>query len=797
MTEKIVKLRVWRNAQKAEHKHRDYELIYVLDGKITLIVEQTVYKLEKNDIMLVNSNKVHEIRRVLGMESSSLVASVYISLDFLRSNYSNGTPSFWCSSSMDTENSNYDMLRDVLNQMIKDYAVNDGKKRFVEYSHDYYFLHMLMTYFVVEGKQEAVSREEQICDYIEQNYVNDISLTDLSEELELSTSYISRYFKKNLGMNFVSYLYKVRLSHAVEDLVSSEDAITDIAFANGFPNIAAFNKQFRLEYEMTPSEYRKQHLMDKSQEEKQIQIALELARSELNDYLGIAERLPERKVFAEALLIDADVNKYEKYAPIWNIALNLGPAEMLLDADMQKSILYAKKHLRFLHGRIWSLFSPNMYILGPDVKGENRFYRLDKVLYFLLENDIVPIIEFGEKQNRIQKSVSVYLKESDNTTMFQSYEEFLQVVDEMMSHLVYMFSQRRLSEWDFEIWDDRRIEVYQDKKDYMTVFKDLSRIIKKYIPDARVGGAGNYLGWFKEHTESSVRQWIDNGVNPDFLTYVYFPYAMGEIQRERMSKRKSDENDLRNSIDELHHFLLKYGFPRKSIYISEWNMTMSSRNYFNDSLWKAGYIVKSFIDNLGKVDALVYSQLQDSMTDYYDNQQLLNGSGGLLTRDMVEKPAFIAMRMLKHLKKYLVKVDENCIITRDDHGKVTMILHNFISRNYLYYLKDEHENTLEEHYKYFEHQESKKFQITLHNMMENTRFKMHHHLINRQHGSVMDEWASFSFAESLRVEDVEYLRRVSIPRMFVDYIESEGTDVSFEVNLEPLEVRCISITPIR
>lgn len=94
------------------------------------------------------------------------------------------------------------------------------------------------------------------------------------------------------------------------------------------------------------------------------------------------------------------------------------------------------------------------------------------------------------------------------------------------------------------------------------------------------------------------------------------------IQSERLSKRKSDEEDLSHTLEDLNRALLQMGFPATKVYMSSWNMTNSSRNYFNDSLWKASYIVKNCIDNLDNVDGLIYSQLQDSVTDYYDNQEL-------------------------------------------------------------------------------------------------------------------------------------------------------------------------------
>lgn len=798
----FIETKIIYDIEEKKHRHKNYELLYVLEGKINLFTEETRYSLDKHDIILINSDKIHEISRVLGSREKSLCLSVDISWNYLYEHTGNDNLLFWCISSKDTENSNYDRLREVLNKIVKDYVINKDAKYFIQNSNYYLLLHILMNYFVIYNREnqeekKGISREKQLANYIQQNYAKDLSLSDIADKMSLSNSYVSRYFKKTFGMNFIDYLYDVRLSYAENELVHTTESITDITFENGFPNVATFNKLFKKKYLMTPSEYRTHNAVDMEKNEKNKKIEEEKALGALNDYLGTAEVVNQTKEGEEVYKICCNIKEYKEYFPIWNIALNLGPAETLLDSSIQQSILYAKKNLKIKYGRFWSLFSPNMYTVGQNIQGTNRFYRVDRIISFLLDNDIIPIIELGEKQNRIQKSVSDYLKESDNTSLFTSYEEFLEVLEEMMKHLVAFFSENQVNTWKFEVWDDRRVEVYHDKQPYIKLFQDVFKIVKKYAPKAMVGGAGNYLGWFKEHTEESVRMWIDMGVYPDFLTYTYLPYAKGEIQSERMSKRKSDENDLKNSLDDLNDLLLRYGFPDRKVFITDWNMTSSSRNYFNDSLWKACYVVRCCIDNLGSIDALVYSQLQDATTDYYDNQQLLNGSGGLLTRDMIEKPAFMAMKLLRHLQKYLVKKGKNYIITRDEYGKITILMHNFISRNYLYYVKEENENTLEDHYKYFKHQNTKTLHFRIENVLEDTEFQLHHHLVNRKFGSIMDEWAAFGFKESLQNDDIEYLKRVTVPKIFSTAEKSEGNILSFDVDMEPLEIRCISIRPIK
>jgi xylan 1,4-beta-xylosidase len=290
--------------------------------------------------------------------------------------------------------------------------------------------------------------------------------------------------------------------------------------------------------------------------------------------------------------------------------------------------------------------------------------------------------------------------------------------------------------------------------------------------------------------------WIDHGVYPDYMTFTYSPYYMGETRSEKLSKRKSDEDDLKRTLENLNKSMLEKGFPPMKVFITSWNMTNSSRNYFNDSLWKACYIIKCCIESLGKVDGLLYSQLQDSVTDYYDNQQLLNGSGGLLTRDWIAKPAFLAYRLLRHLQKYFVASGDNYIITRDDYGKITIVMHNFIARNYLYYLKEENENTLKDHYSYFVNQNTKNLHFELEGVEECISYELHHHVVNRKSGSIMDEWAKYEFNDNLHIDDIDYLKAITMPSIYTTKASPKEGKLIFDVLLEPLEVRCISLRPM-
>lgn len=95
--------------------------------------------------------------------------------------------------------------------------------------------------------------------YIEQNYNKNISLSDVAEYVELSSSYLSFLFKKEKGVNFISFLTEFRIEQAKKVLARSNKKMYEIAEQVGFDNPYYFSKIFKEITGMTCKDYRKNY----------------------------------------------------------------------------------------------------------------------------------------------------------------------------------------------------------------------------------------------------------------------------------------------------------------------------------------------------------------------------------------------------------------------------------------------------------------------------------------------------------------------------------------------------------
>ena len=86
---------------------------------------------------------------------------------------------------------------------------------------------------------------------------NKISVKELAEIVNLSTSRYSHLFKEETGMSPMAYFQKEKIENAKQMLNDSKFSIYEISTILGFSNESHFIKVFRKETCMTPGEYRK------------------------------------------------------------------------------------------------------------------------------------------------------------------------------------------------------------------------------------------------------------------------------------------------------------------------------------------------------------------------------------------------------------------------------------------------------------------------------------------------------------------------------------------------------------
>ncbi|WP_207710502.1 response regulator transcription factor [Aminipila butyrica] len=103
----------------------------------------------------------------------------------------------------------------------------------------------------------------QCLNIIELNYLNDLSLADIAQQVHLSEKYFSRYFKCKTGHTFTQYVQMLKINRAKTLLLNPNMPIFRIAMDLKFSDSAYFTKVFFKHEGLTPRQYRQQYVSNK------------------------------------------------------------------------------------------------------------------------------------------------------------------------------------------------------------------------------------------------------------------------------------------------------------------------------------------------------------------------------------------------------------------------------------------------------------------------------------------------------------------------------------------------------
>ena len=238
------------------HWHKEIELVYVMDGAVTIKINTQDRSLHADEFVLMNSAENHSLS---SEDAKCLILDISYEFaeQFDSSLYSS---SFTIVSGSGAE----EEIHNLLWQLSR--TPNEPKLADLR---QYALITELLHVLFVQCKHEntnAVSDEEQarsrhvklVKEYLQQHFREEITEMEVAKMLGLSPIYLSTLFSKTVGMQFREYLLKIRLEHAMDALLNKHMSIEDAAIAGGFPSKRTFIAKCKRAYNITPFQLMKQ-----------------------------------------------------------------------------------------------------------------------------------------------------------------------------------------------------------------------------------------------------------------------------------------------------------------------------------------------------------------------------------------------------------------------------------------------------------------------------------------------------------------------------------------------------------
>ena len=805
------------------HWHDSLELLFVLSGEVSIIVDAEHYMLEPEDVILINSNSPHELTA-----DSAIMVAVQIKLSLFDDSFIPAGPLYFeCNSKTSHDAEGILQIKRIVAQFVKAHSSTDEGRLFRAKALSYALMAELMARFRMERnalrQEQAMQQNERIArmaDYIAAHYRENITLQQIAEREYLSVPYASRFFTRMMGMGFSAYLNHVRLTQAVSDLLATDDTIVHIAGNNGFANTQAFVQLFKKQYDMLPRQYRKQKYAKAKAAPVQAGNQYEILDTTqyLKYFADFLDSAPQERVFDDSELPDIEcryrVDGGAKGMPIrhtWRSYTTVSSAKELLQADVQRMLADLQRQIGFTYVKFHGILSDDMHVCerGRDGSVEYSFVYVDKALDFLRSVGLKPLIQLGFMPKAIAEFPE---RRIFGTTMINSRPKnmaaWLDLVDAFVRHLIDRYGLDTVRQWPFTVWNEPDTPVsmfgFDSDDDFFAFYCETWRRVKRIAPEIVIGTPSIYYykgGWTKwmRRFNACCESY---GCTPDFVLIHFYGTVLyedrGIYDRKDVTvthlKLTNDEDMLAGCIQDVHESVREVYGRELPVYLTEWNFSPSHRELLGDTCFRSCYMVKNILENIDRLESMGYWVLTDLFEEHQVPDALFHGGLGLLTYNGVPKAAWHALVLLGKLGDTLLGRGEGWFLTRRG-GDYQLMLYNYRHYSALYADCEAFDMTQTERYTPFGSQQRRDFEICIENASEGD-WLVKEYAVSRSAGSAFDKWVEMGAQPLGCLEDVELLKGLSQP-MMNQYILHSGRDgLSINALLDMLEIRLILLKRI-
>lgn len=245
------------------HWHIEYEIIRILEGTFTILLDEKELCAQAGDVVLIHDGVLHG-----GTPNDCVYECIVFDINFILKD--NNVCKKIISEIIDHTliiNNFFSRKNIEINAITCDLFDAINKKypgyEFIVQGKLYELLGLIIknnfySYNNVDKlKQSQILKFKKAIHLIENSYSSDISLTDLSNAAGMSPKYLCRFFNKMIKKTPIEYLNYYRIEIACHKLTTTNMSITDIAFSCGFNDLSYFIKTFKKYKGVTPKKYKR------------------------------------------------------------------------------------------------------------------------------------------------------------------------------------------------------------------------------------------------------------------------------------------------------------------------------------------------------------------------------------------------------------------------------------------------------------------------------------------------------------------------------------------------------------
>lgn len=788
------------------HWHKEIEIILVLQGTVSVNVNNQKYELKEDDIFFINSNEIHSTVA----NGDNIIVAIQINPAFYYKTFpelQNMKFNFVSSGEEGVDYKVYDQMRTYMAQIIKEYNKSaEGYQLVIEGILNNFMALIIRHIPKVQGKgtkgdlsEKDMPRVQRIMEYVEEHYFEKITLEDIARNEFLSLFYVSHFFKEKVGLTFQEYLSFVRLHKAMIMLDETEKLISDIAIENGFASVKAFNKVFRDFYEITPSEYRKRrsiNMQDTKDRHSYMEFDSIKAMNKLQEYLNKREeQLEYRKlcntketIYCNAAGEGQSLNHY------WKKLMTVGRAYDCLRADLQEQIREAVNEIGFQYIRFHGIFSDEMRVLGPCINGEQKYNwsYVDKIIDFFRSVNLRPFLDFTFMPTAFGSQDITTFWYKGNISMPKDLSQWTNMVDSFIRHCINRYGIDEVGLWYFEIWNEPDYMWGGSQEDFQRFYLETVKTMKNIDKELRIAGPSILQkmdfssNWLKEFIEF---------LNKEDLELNYFSYHIyGERDLYQNPKGEiisllGDKDHVVNCVEAYEEEIKNLKNPVKEVHVTEFNISARHGNYLLDTMFTACYIIYNAIRNIGKLNSLGFWTISDIFEEDDYILPPFSGGFGMMTAEGIKKPAYYAYYFLSRLGNEVLYEGEEYIFTRKGED-IQILAFNYLFIDKVFQNGDYSMVDFHKRYEVFEDKPPIELKFKVEGLQG--KYRMTKYIMDRNRGSAFEVYENMGSSENLSELEVNYIKGMAVPQIKVSCVELKG-EFEKALAIEPHGIQLITL----
>lgn len=251
------------------HYHNFYEIIYVLEGEYSSLIENQTYHMKKGDFLLIDQNVMHKYHYVEKKHDSSKRIILWVTQGMLSQLSGDGMDLSACFRGSEScawhfpvyyeEMLQGYLLKLAMTEMVE--SKQQGAKQVLDRGYltlFFVYLNILCTrkeYLFAQEELVVHPMVEQVSAYVDEHIGEKISLDVLAEQVHMSKYHFLRKFKELTGVTVHTFLVNKRLIRACRALQEGA-SVTESWQRTGFSDYTSFLRNFREAFGVSPGKYR-------------------------------------------------------------------------------------------------------------------------------------------------------------------------------------------------------------------------------------------------------------------------------------------------------------------------------------------------------------------------------------------------------------------------------------------------------------------------------------------------------------------------------------------------------------